>query len=77
MPGLRHSLPEPRLVGEPVAVDHRDLLKVVGEGPGGQQACHPGTNHDGVGALPTRGLATDMIQSEQLTHPLLSHKKTE
>jgi hypothetical protein len=60
MPGLWDPSPEPGSIGEPVAVDHRDLLEMVGQDPGGQQACHPGAYHDGVGAFPAGGVPADL-----------------
>jgi hypothetical protein len=69
--GLRDSSPEPWSVGEPVAVDHRDLLEVVGKDPCGQEARHPGTHHDGVGVRPAGASAPAMNQSGQPTHLFL------
>ena len=51
MPGLGDSRPEARPAGEPVALDHRDLLEVSGQDPRGQQARHPGAEHDGVATV--------------------------
>jgi hypothetical protein len=69
MPGLWHPRPEARVLREPVAVDHRDLPEVTGQDPCRQQAGHPSTEHDGVGALPAGGVAAE------LTHWLLQCKR--
>jgi hypothetical protein len=60
--------PEARVFREPVPVHHRDLLEVAGQDPCRQQAGHPSTQHDGVGALSAGGDAAD------LTHWLLQGK---
>ena len=45
---LRNSRAIGRVGREAVAFDDRDPLEVVGQGLGGEQAGHPGAEHDGV-----------------------------
>ena len=50
MTALRDAPAGPGLAGQVVAVEDRDRLEVVGQGAGGGQAGHAGTDDDGVAA---------------------------